>query len=186
MSDTTTPVAQTTAQPNGGAAATPAEPNGDAEVDYKAKYEETLAHSRQWEQRAKENKAAAEKLAQVEEAQKTTEQKQADQLAALQAENAAFKAEKQQAAWAKEVAEATGVPAGVLRGSTLEELQAHAELLKPAFAKEPEPLKPVPTIGNQPRNPGNVSLPEQIAAAEAAGNHQLVAALKAMQLGAAS
>ncbi|UOQ56080.1 hypothetical protein MUN78_10225 [Leucobacter allii] len=179
-------MSDTTEQPNGDTVTTPAEPNGAAEVDYKAKYEEALAHSRTWEQRAKGNKAAADELEQLKEAQKTAEEKQAEQLAALQRENAAFKAEKQQAAWAKDVSTATGVPAAVLRGSTLEELQAHAELLKPAYTKEPEAPQPVPTIGNQPQAPGNVSLPEQIAAAEAAGNPQLVAALKAMQLGTTS
>lgn len=56
------------------------EPQVD-ETDWKAKYEESLKHSRTWEQRAKENKAAADRLTQIEETQKTAEQKAAEKLA---------------------------------------------------------------------------------------------------------
>lgn len=160
------------------------EPNGDApEVDYKAKYEEAIGHSRDWEKRAKQNKEAADELEQLREAQKSAEQKQAEKLADLERENQAFKLERQQQQWASEVAEQSGVPAAVLRGSTLEEIQAHADALKPAFVKaaEPKPVLAVPTIGESPAL-GNVSLPDRIAAAEAAGDKATVAALKAQQL----
>lgn len=187
MSDTTTvetPAAEPHGNPAPTAPVTPAAPA--AEVDYKAKYEETLAHSRTWEQRAKENKAAADELQQFKDAQKTAEEKQAEKVAALERENAAFKAEKQRAEWAKEISAETNVPAEVLRGSTREEIEAHAELLKSAFATPATPAAPaVPTIGVQPTS-GNVSLNDQIAAAEAAGNTALVAALKAQKLGAIS
>jgi len=51
------------------------------ETDWKAKFEDAQKHSRTWEQRAKDNKAAADKLAAFEESQKTAEQKAADRLA---------------------------------------------------------------------------------------------------------
>ena len=181
MSDTT--VEPTETKPNGDA--TTAEPvKQESAVDFKAKYEETLAHSREWEKRAKQNKEAADELEQLKEAQKTAEQKQAERVQELERENAEFKAERQQRAWAKEVSKETGVPADVLRGSTLEEIQAHAELLKPAYEepKKPGPA-PIVTIGSQPAS-GNVSLKDQIAAAEASGDKALIAALKAQQLGA--
>ena len=39
------------------------EPNGESQdIDYKAKYEEAIAHSREWEKRAKANKTAADEL----------------------------------------------------------------------------------------------------------------------------
>lgn len=187
MSDTATPVETTAVKPNGDAA--PAEINAAtpaAEIDYKAKYEETIAHSREWEKKAKSNKDAADELEKLREAQKTAEQKQAEHLANLERENAAFKAKEQQRDWAKEVSTETGVPVDVLRGSTLEEIQAHAELLKPAFASPQSPTAPaVATIGVQPVS-GNVSLADQIAAAETAGNTALVAALKAQQLAASN
>ena len=59
----------------------PADPIEPTEVDWKAKFEEAQKHSRTWEQRAKDNKTAAEKLAALEESQKTAEQKTADRLA---------------------------------------------------------------------------------------------------------
>lgn len=160
---------------------TPAAPSA-AEPDWKAQ-------SRKWEQRAKENLAAAEKLAQLEEQNKSEAEKAAERLAKLEAENNALKLEKQQAQWRDEVAEATGVPASVLRGSTLEEIEAHAESLKTAFpvaAQQNPQDPPVPTVGQTPQTPGNVPLREQIAAAEKAGEHELVAVLKAAQLGAAA
>ncbi len=160
---------------------TPAAPAA-AETDWKAQ-------SRKWEQRAKENLAAAEKLAQLEEQNKSEAEKAADRLAKLEAENNALKLEKQQSQWRDEVAETTGMPASVLRGSTLEEIEAHAESLKSAFqvaAKQDPKDPPVPTVGQTPQTPGNVPLREQIAAAEKAGDRDLVAALKAAQLGALS
>lgn len=51
------------------------------DVDWKVKFEEAQKHSRTWEQRAKDNKAAADKLAAFEESQKTAEQRAADRLA---------------------------------------------------------------------------------------------------------
>ena len=45
---------------------------------------------------------------------------------------AAYEAKQQQAEWAEQVARETGVPASILRGSSLEELQAHAEAIKAA------------------------------------------------------
>ncbi|QAB17478.1 hypothetical protein Leucomu_05680 [Leucobacter muris] len=135
MSKTVTTNTQTTTEPNGAGEGSAAEPNGDAEpVDYKAKYEEAIGHSRTWEQRAKDNKAAADELTQLKEAQKTDEQKRQEREAERDRELAELKAEKLRA----EVAEAKSdpekgihVPAKLLRGSTREELEASAdELIK--------------------------------------------------------
>jgi hypothetical protein len=49
------------------------------EIDWKAK-------AREWERRAKENKSAADKLAEIEEANKSEVQRAADKVAALEAE----------------------------------------------------------------------------------------------------
>lgn len=49
-----------------------------------AKVKEALDNSRKWEQRAKENKTAADQLAAIEEANKTEAQKAADRLAAAE------------------------------------------------------------------------------------------------------
>lgn len=63
-------------------AASGVESPGD--VDWKAKYEETLGHSRKWEQRAKDNADAARRLEQVESSQQSTEAKNAERIAALE------------------------------------------------------------------------------------------------------
>src|SRR5690606_24445139 len=107
--------------------------------------------ARKWEARAKENSDAARRLAEIEEASKTEAEKAAERLAALEAENAAFKQEKQVATWATEVSEASGVPVAALRGSTKEELEAHAETLKSLIKADDSGSGPyVPNEGTRP------------------------------------
>lgn len=88
------------------------------------------AEARKWEARAKEHSAAADKLAAREDADKTELQKALDRATAAEAKAAGFETRDQITAWKTEVATATGVPIGALRGSTLEELQEHGESLK--------------------------------------------------------
>lgn len=149
----------------------PATPPAPAqEPDWKAKYEETIAESRKWESRSKENAEAAKRLAEIEESAKTEAEKQAEALAKAQAKVKEYETKEQIATWKAEVAEATGVPAVALAGSTKEEIEAHAETLKPLIAQqqpiEPPKLGVVPTIGNTPANTPNIPIGEQIAAAE--------------------
>ena len=66
------------------------------EIDYEAKYREAVAHSREWEKRAKDNKAAADELQQLKEAQLSEAEKTAKHIKELEAKNAAYEAEKQQ------------------------------------------------------------------------------------------
>lgn len=107
----------------------------------------------------REAKAAAEKRAadaearikEFEDAQKTEAEKQADRLAAIERENVELRSAKTRA----EVAAAKGVPAGLLTGSTQEELEASADALI-AFkgAQEPQKLY-VPNEGKSPDLPLN-------------------------------
>jgi hypothetical protein len=174
MSDTTTET-------------TPATPEAPATQTPPAQETDWKAEARKWEARAKENSAAATRLTEIEEASKTAEQKAAERLAELEAKVTGYETRDQINAWKTEVAEATGVPAALLAGSTKEEIEAHAAIAKPLItpAQQPAPAPTVATIGQAPARPGNVSLSDQIAAAEAAGNKALVGALKAMQLGTA-
>lgn len=140
------------------------------------------AEARKWEARSKENKGAADRLAELEESQKTEAQKLADRATAAEAERDALKAEKQVAAWKVDVSTETGVPAAALAGSTLEEIQAHAETLKPLITQAQEPTAPlaphVPSEGTPPSGGAATQLnandiasmtPEQINAARRAG-----------------
>ena len=84
-----------------------AEPHGEAQqTDWESKYREAVSHSREWEKRAKDNKAAADELQQLNEANMSEQQK----------------AEKQTAEWRAQVAEESGLPANLITGSTLEEM----------------------------------------------------------------
>lgn len=129
------------------------------------------------------------RLRNLDEATKTETQKQAEALAAAQAKVKEYEIREQITNWKTEVAEATGVPAVALAGSTKEEIEAHAETLKPLIAQQTtEQPKPavVPTVGKTPTALPNIPINEQIAAAEAAGDKELVGRLKAMQLGSLS
>jgi hypothetical protein len=108
------------------------------EVDWKAK-------AREWERRAKDNKSAADELAALKEAQKSEAQKLAERLA--DAEAKAHAAEMK--ALRADIAQAKGVPASLLAGSTEEELNASADALL-AFRGEsvtPRAPKPDPNQG---------------------------------------
>lgn len=88
------------------------------------------------------------------EAQKTDAQKANDRALAAEAEVAKFKDREQVTTWKTDVAAATGVPAAALSGSTLEDIQAHAEVLKPLITTPPAERGPkVPTEGTG--NPGD-------------------------------
>lgn len=114
-----------------GRQAEPTQP--DALAELQAKYDALLESSRKWEGRSKAN---AEKA------------KAYDELADKAAENAASltEAERELAETKKKLAVATvaagaGVPADLLKGETVEELQASADALK-AFAASQAPGYP--------------------------------------------
>lgn len=88
------------------------------------------SEARKWEDRAKVNKDAAERLAEIEEASKSEAQKQADRVADLESKVKGYESREQTAAWAKEVVKGSNVPADALRGDTREELEAHFEQIK--------------------------------------------------------
>lgn len=102
------------------------------------KVKEALENSRKWEQRAKENKSAAEKLAALEESQKTEAQKLADRAAAAEKERDEARLE----ALRVKVGAAKKLPADVvdlLKGDTEEELSAHADRLAEHFKQSVRP-----------------------------------------------
>jgi hypothetical protein len=95
--------------------------------------------SAKYRTQAKENSGAATRLAEIEEAAKSDAQKLTDRATAAEAKVTAFEAAAQIATWKADVSTETGVPIAALSGSTLEELTAHAAILKPLIAKaEPD------------------------------------------------
>lgn len=117
-------------------------------VDWQAKYEAERAHSKKWEDRAKENAAAAKELEALRNASMTSEERAAK----AEAELAALRAEIESSKAVAAAAEKYGVPASVLRGSTPDEVEAHAKALAEVMGKQPAaPL--VRTDGKKPTNP---------------------------------
>lgn len=128
MSDATTP-SDPVAPPEQPADPTPAPP----ETDWKAE-------ARKWESRSKDNKAELDSLT--------------EKFSALESQNGellgkvtAFESEREHAQLVAKIAESEGVPAAALRGTTEEELTAHAASLKEAF----KPSAPV--IPGQAKSP---------------------------------
>lgn len=128
-------------------ATAPAEPTTEPAVEPKESATESIdwrAEARKWEQRSKGNKSELDTLA--------------EKLAALEAQNgelstkvSTYESERAHAALVAEVAEDAGVPVAALRGSTKEELTAHADTLKAL-------LKPsAPVIPGQAKTPGTRS-----------------------------
>lgn len=155
---------------------TPPEAPSQETTDWKSE-------ARKWEERAKQNNSAAARLAEIEEANKTEAQKQAEALEKTQSELKQYKEREQVQTWAQEITKDSHVPASALRGSTEEELREHFELLKSLITAPERPTSdPVPSIHGTPPAPGNVTITDQIKAAEASGNKELVSALKAIQL----
>ena len=103
------------------------------EVDWKAE-------ARKWEARAKENKGKADKLDKLEEASKTALERATERAQAAEEKVKAYEQEAQRKQWLDEVAADTGLPAAVLRGNTREEIEAHANALKPFFEKPSAPV----------------------------------------------
>ena len=127
------------------------------EIDYEAKYKEAIAHSRGWEKRAKDNKAAADELQQLKEAQLSEAEKTAKRIKELEAANAAYEAEKQQNEWKTQVSKETGVPIGLLHGSTLEEMQANGKALADYITEKTKPNVHASSESNQPPAPSGAS-----------------------------
>lgn len=75
------------------------------------------------------------------------------QLDSANSELNAFKVNDQKRQWAAEVAKETGVPADVLRGDTKEELEAHANSLKPFLQVA------APYVGGDGKQPGTNAKP---------------------------
>lgn len=120
----------------------PAAPDTET-PDPKAEADKWKALSRKHEQQAKENAAAAQKLAAIEEASKTEAQKAADKMAEYERRTA----EAETKALRYEVGVEKGIPTKLLRyltGATKDEIEANADQLLADFgpATGPEPVTP--------------------------------------------
>ena len=138
----------TTPTPDAPVEATPAGPTADPQPaaataesaapdpgKLAAQVDHWKAMARKNEQRAKENAAAAAKLAEIEDAQKSESEKLLAKLEAAEQRAAAA----EQARLRAEIAQSKGVPADLLSGSTEEEMSASADRLLAFRGQHPAP-----------------------------------------------
>ena len=136
------------------------------------------AHARTWERRAKADHKQLEALTEAINGKDTTIEELRSQVAALEA----------QAHRAKLIAAAAseyGVPADLIHGDTEDEIKEIAQRLADWRGTTATPAVPALTdsgAGVFPPRPSSLSLDEQIAAAQSAGDFKLSARLKAVKL----
>jgi thioesterase domain-containing protein len=119
------------------------QPKPEVEIDWKAK-------AREWEKRAKENKSAAEKLAEIEEANKTEAQKAAERLAAAEKDAAAARAEALRFRIASKFSIGDEDADLFLTGTDEETLTRQAERLSARESERKKQGNHVPREGNPP------------------------------------
>ena len=157
-------------------------PADTAETSQEAKQDEAAedwkAHARTWERRAKADHKQLEALTEAINGKDTTIEELRSQVAALE----------EQAHRAKLIAAAAseyGVPADLIHGDTEDEIKQIAQRLadwRGATATPAVPALADSGAGVFPPRPSSMSLDEQIAAAQSAGNFKLSARLKAVKL----
>ena len=140
--------------------------------------EDWKAHARTWERRAKADHKQLEELTAAINGKDTTIEELRSQVAALEA----------QAHRAKLIAAAAseyGVPADLIHGDTEDEIKEIAQRLADWRGTTTTPAVPALAdsgAGVFPPRPSSLSLDEQIAAAQSAGDFKLSARLKAVKL----
>lgn len=107
-------------------------------TDLVAEVEKWKALARKNEARAKENSDKAKRLDDLEEAQKSELEKLTARAEAAEAKIAEREKADAARALAEEVAKEKGVSASVLRGSTKEELEAHADSILALLPEKPK------------------------------------------------
>lgn len=123
----------------------PVEAEAHAEAPQAAEPAETTdwkAEARKWEKRAKVNSDAAEKLAAIEEANKTELQKATERAEKAEAALKAVEVERERTAQVEAAAQATGVPVEVLRGYGGDDVTGYAESIRGYFAPKTAPVVP--------------------------------------------
>ncbi|MCD4549683.1 hypothetical protein [Schaalia sp. lx-260] len=132
-------------------------------------------HAREWENRSKANLKQIEELKELIADKDTT-------IEDLQAKIIEFEHADEIAGWKSQVAQDKGIPENLLRGDTLEDIEAHGEELKKALAGFGG-VAGDSGAGHYPTRRADLSLDEQIRAAEKSGDHKLAAKLKTMKIG---
>ena len=126
------------------------EPHGEPETDYKALYEKTLAESRKWEKRSKDNAEKAKRFDELTAGEQSVE----DRLAKLEAENKRLHDEKARAALVSKVAADTGLPESVVAAFNGADEDALTEQAMAVVALKPKGAPNAPEAGRFPADTG--------------------------------
>nr|DAE78660.1 MAG TPA: hypothetical protein [Caudoviricetes sp.] len=167
-----------TADSQEAAAKTEAEASAEAPAEGAEAPEDWKAHARQWERRAKADRKQVESLTDAINGKDVTIEDLRTQVADLQ--RAAERAEKIAAASAE-----YGVPADLIRGDTDEEIAEYAKRLAEWRGESAAPVVPKLSdsgAGAFPARPANLSIDDQILAAQQTGDFKLSSRLKAIKL----
>lgn len=147
-------------------------------ADAEAPEEDWKAHARQWERRAKADRKQVESLmAAISDKDATIEGLRTE---VAERQRAAERAEKIAAA-----ASEYGVPADLIRGDTDEEIAEYAKRLAEWRGETGAPVVPKLSdsgAGSFPARPANLSIDDQILAAQKAGDFKESSRLKAIKL----
>lgn len=111
---------------------------------------EVRAEAKAWRQKLRAAEAERDQLRTEVDELTTTSARTAEERDKAIAELDTLKTAGELAEATREIAAANGIPAEALRGSTREELEAHAAVLKPVFAKAEGPY--APRIGESPEH----------------------------------
>lgn len=162
---------QEAAKPEAEAKAEAPAPDAESPEDWKA-------HARQWERRAKADRKQVESLmAAISDKDATIEGLRTE---VAERQRAAERAEKIAAASAE-----YGVPADLIRGDTDEEIADYAKRLAEWRGETAAPVVPKLSdsgAGSFPARPANLSIDDQILAAQKAGDFKESSRLKAIKL----
>lgn len=155
-----------------------AETSAEAPAEGAESPEDWKAHARQWERRAKADRKQVESLmAAISDKDATIEGLRTE---VAERQRAAERAEKIAAA-----ASEYGVPADLIRGDTDEEIAEYAKRLAQWRGETAAPVVPKLAdsgAGSFPARPANLSIDEQILAAQKAGDFKESSRLKAIKL----
>ena len=132
------------------------EDNQNSEQDLQSEIAKLRKEAAKYRTERNAYRTDAEKYRQAQEANKTDAQKQAEKLAQLEEENRELQLREKRA----QIAQESGVDVSLLRGSSAEEIQEHAEALKEAFDKLQAQNKPPAGVRVSGENTGRMPLGE--------------------------
>lgn len=124
-----------------------------AQIDWKAESRKHEARAKEWAAKAKAGEDAARRLAEIEDAQKSEEQKAQERIAAAEKRAAELELKATRA----EVAAATGVPVEHLNGTTVAELEASAKALLEWRGTPADPRLKVASEGKTGQTPASTA-----------------------------